>query len=83
MATIGRQPRYRLSRFKATAANDPEIDGSPKFEWDDDLHDIAESLRVIAEDCDGGDNLFHDQFILRKITRSRRPTNTWSSSPFQ
>jgi pre-mRNA-splicing helicase BRR2 len=38
----------------------------PKFEWDDEIHGAAESFWVIAEDCDGEDILFHDQFILRK-----------------
>lgn len=43
-----------------------ELTISPKFEWDDDLHGIAESFWIIVEDCDGEDILFHDQFILRK-----------------
>ena len=38
----------------------------PKFEWDEEIHGTAESFWIIAEDCDGEDILFHDQFILRK-----------------
>ncbi|TVY81829.1 Pre-mRNA-splicing factor brr2 [Lachnellula suecica] len=43
-----------------------ELTISPKFEWDDEIHGAAESFWIIAEDCDGEDILFHDQFILRK-----------------
>ncbi|RDW74063.1 Sec63-domain-containing protein [Coleophoma crateriformis] len=43
-----------------------ELTITPNFEWDDDIHGTAESFWIIAEDCDGEDILFHDQFILRK-----------------
>jgi len=43
-----------------------ELTITPKFEWDDEVHGAAESFWIIAEDCDGEDILFHDQFILRK-----------------
>ncbi|PVH88595.1 Sec63-domain-containing protein [Cadophora sp. DSE1049] len=43
-----------------------ELTISPNFEWDDEVHGSAESFWIIAEDCDGEDILFHDQFILRK-----------------
>ncbi|PQE20908.1 hypothetical protein CJF30_00002243 [Rutstroemia sp. NJR-2017a BBW] len=43
-----------------------ELTITPKFEWDDEVHGTAESFWIIAEDCDGEDILFHDQFILRK-----------------
>ncbi|PMD25163.1 Sec63-domain-containing protein [Hyaloscypha hepaticicola] len=43
-----------------------ELTITPKFEWDDEIHGTAESFWIIAEDCDGEDILFHDQFILRK-----------------
>ncbi|KAF7913635.1 uncharacterized protein EAF01_000041 [Botrytis porri] len=43
-----------------------ELTITPKFEWDDEIHGAAESFWIIAEDCDGEDILFHDQFILRK-----------------
>ncbi|CAD6448180.1 e3c46375-32a4-49fd-b501-acdc5ebb3dba [Sclerotinia trifoliorum] len=43
-----------------------ELTITPKFEWDEEIHGAAESFWVIAEDCDGEDILFHDQFILRK-----------------
>ncbi|KAK2626709.1 hypothetical protein QTJ16_003884 [Diplocarpon rosae] len=43
-----------------------ELTITPNFEWDDGVHGIAESFWIIAEDCDGEDILFHDQFILRK-----------------
>ncbi|KAH8657646.1 Sec63 Brl domain-containing protein [Tricladium varicosporioides] len=43
-----------------------ELTISPHFEWDDEVHGAAESFWIIAEDCDGEDILFHDQFILRK-----------------
>jgi len=39
---------------------------TPNFEWDDEVHGSAESFWIIAEDCDGEEILFHDQFILRK-----------------
>jgi len=39
---------------------------TPNFEWDNDIHGLAESFWVVVEDCDGEDILFHDQFILRK-----------------
>lgn len=39
---------------------------TPKFEWDDEIHGSAQSFWIIAEDCDGEEILFHDQFILRK-----------------
>ncbi|KAF1808060.1 DEAD/DEAH box helicase domain-containing protein [Eremomyces bilateralis CBS 781.70] len=38
----------------------------PNFEWDDDVHGLAELFWVLVEDCDGEDILFHDQFLLRK-----------------
>jgi len=43
-----------------------ELTITPNFEWDDEVHGTAESFWIIAEDCDGEDILFHDQFILRK-----------------
>ena len=43
-----------------------ELTITPRFEWDDEIHGTAESFWIIAEDCDGEDILFHDQFILRK-----------------
>lgn len=43
-----------------------ELTITPKFEWDEEIHGAAESFWIIAEDCDGEDILFHDQFILRK-----------------
>lgn len=43
-----------------------ELTITPRFEWDDEIHGKAESFWIIAEDCDGEDILFHDQFILRK-----------------
>lgn len=43
-----------------------ELTITPNFEWDDEVHGSAESFWIIAEDCDGEDILFHDQFILRK-----------------
>ncbi|PBP27364.1 Sec63 Brl domain-containing protein [Diplocarpon rosae] len=43
-----------------------ELTITPNFEWDDGVHGIAESFWIIAEDCDGEEILFHDQFILRK-----------------
>ncbi|KAK5654988.1 hypothetical protein OQA88_6747 [Cercophora sp. LCS_1] len=43
-----------------------ELSIAPNFEWDDDLHGLAESFWIVVEDCDGEDILFHDQFILRK-----------------
>ncbi|CAG8952610.1 hypothetical protein HYFRA_00009716 [Hymenoscyphus fraxineus] len=43
-----------------------ELTITPKFEWDEEVHGTAESFWIIAEDCDGEDILFHDQFILRK-----------------
>ncbi|KAI9834766.1 MAG: hypothetical protein M1819_002852 [Sarea resinae] len=43
-----------------------ELTITPNFEWDDELHGAAENFWIIAEDCDGEDILFHDQFLLRK-----------------
>jgi pre-mRNA-splicing helicase BRR2 len=43
-----------------------ELTITPKFEWDDEVHGLAESFWIIAEDCDGEEILFHDQFLLRK-----------------
>ncbi|KFY49093.1 hypothetical protein V495_00741 [Pseudogymnoascus sp. VKM F-4514 (FW-929)] len=43
-----------------------ELSITPQFEWDDEVHGTAESFWIIAEDCDGEEILFHDQFILRK-----------------
>lgn len=43
-----------------------ELTITPTFEWDDAIHGTAESFWIIAEDCDGEEILFHDQFILRK-----------------
>jgi pre-mRNA-splicing helicase BRR2 len=43
-----------------------ELTITPNFEWDDEIHGTAESFWIIAEDCDGEEILFHDQFILRK-----------------
>ncbi|KAH8885175.1 Sec63-domain-containing protein [Thozetella sp. PMI_491] len=43
-----------------------ELTITPNFEWDDEIHGLAESFWIIVEDCDGEDILFHDQFVLRK-----------------
>ncbi|KAL1882717.1 hypothetical protein VTK73DRAFT_1237 [Phialemonium thermophilum] len=43
-----------------------ELTITPNFEWDDDIHGLAEIFWIIVEDCDGEDILFHDQFLLRK-----------------
>ncbi|KAK4192708.1 putative pre-mRNA-splicing factor [Podospora australis] len=43
-----------------------ELTITPTFEWDIDIHGLAESFWVLVEDCDGEDILFHDQFILRR-----------------
>ncbi|TPX14240.1 uncharacterized protein E0L32_000634 [Thyridium curvatum] len=43
-----------------------ELTVTPNFEWDDEVHGIAESFWVVVEDSDGEEILFHDQFILRK-----------------
>jgi pre-mRNA-splicing helicase BRR2 len=43
-----------------------ELTITPNFEWDDEVHGLAESFWIIAEDCDGEEILYHDQFLLRK-----------------
>ena len=43
-----------------------ELTITPTFEWDNEIHGLAESFWVLVEDGDGEDILFHDQFILRK-----------------
>lgn len=43
-----------------------ELTITPNFEWDDEIHGLAESFWIIAEDCDGEEILYHDQFLLRK-----------------
>ncbi|KAL1958028.1 hypothetical protein VTO42DRAFT_5240 [Malbranchea cinnamomea] len=43
-----------------------ELTITPNFTWDDALHGAAETFLILAEDCDGEEVLFHDQFILRK-----------------
>ncbi|KAK0733880.1 Sec63 Brl domain-containing protein [Lasiosphaeria miniovina] len=43
-----------------------ELTITPNFEWDDEIHGLAETFWIVVEDCDGEDILFHDQFILRK-----------------
>lgn len=43
-----------------------ELTLTPNFEWDDDLHGLAEAFWVLVEDCDGETILFHDTFLLRK-----------------
>ncbi|KAK1757664.1 pre-mRNA splicing helicase [Echria macrotheca] len=43
-----------------------ELSITPNFEWDVDVHGLAESFWIIVEDGDGEDILFQDTFILRK-----------------
>ena len=43
-----------------------ELTITPNFEWDEEVHGLAESFWIIAEDCDGEEILYHDQFLLRK-----------------
>lgn len=43
-----------------------ELTITPKFEWDEIVHGVAENFWIIIEDCDGEDILFHDQFLLRR-----------------
>jgi pre-mRNA-splicing helicase BRR2 len=43
-----------------------ELTITPNFEWDEEIHGLAESFWIIAEDCDGEEILYHDQFLLRK-----------------
>jgi pre-mRNA-splicing helicase BRR2 len=44
-----------------------ELTITPNFEWDEAIHGVSEAFWIIAEDCDGEEILFHDQFILRKV----------------
>ncbi|OAA63683.1 pre-mRNA splicing factor [Niveomyces insectorum RCEF 264] len=39
---------------------------TPNFEWDDEVHGLAESFWIVVEDSDGEDILYHEQFLLRK-----------------
>ena len=39
---------------------------TPNFEWDNDVHGGSEAFWVLAEDSDGEEILFHDQFVLRR-----------------
>lgn len=43
-----------------------ELTITPNFEWDDEVHGLAESFWILVEDCDGEEILFHDTFLLRK-----------------
>ncbi|KAF2452650.1 Sec63 Brl domain-containing protein [Lineolata rhizophorae] len=43
-----------------------ELSITPSFEWDNELHGAAEGFWILAEDCDGEEILFHDQFLLRR-----------------
>jgi pre-mRNA-splicing helicase BRR2 len=43
-----------------------ELTITPNFEWDEQVHGTSESFWIIAEDCDGEEILFYDQFLLRK-----------------
>lgn len=43
-----------------------ELTITPDFEWNDDVHGGAEMFWILAEDVDGENVLFHDQFILKK-----------------
>ncbi|EPQ63005.1 Bgt-317 [Blumeria graminis f. sp. tritici] len=43
-----------------------ELTITPNFEWDDEIHGVAETFWIIAEDCDGEEILFQDQLIIRK-----------------
>ncbi|KAK5082295.1 Pre-mRNA-splicing helicase BRR2 [Lithohypha guttulata] len=43
-----------------------ELNITPNFTWDDELHGTAESFWIIVEDCDGEEILYHDSFILRR-----------------
>lgn len=43
-----------------------ELTITPNFEWDEEIHGLAESFWILVEDCDGEDILFHDTFLLRK-----------------
>lgn len=43
-----------------------ELEITPRFVWDDELHGKAEHFWIMVEDCDGEEILFHDTFMLRK-----------------
>ncbi|EGX44611.1 hypothetical protein AOL_s00188g279 [Orbilia oligospora ATCC 24927] len=43
-----------------------EMTITPEFEWDEAVHGNAEGFWIIAEDCDGEQVLFSDQFILKR-----------------
>lgn len=43
-----------------------ELNITPNFTWDDEIHGTAESFWIIVEDCDGEEILYHDALILRK-----------------
>ncbi|KAF3762397.1 hypothetical protein M406DRAFT_63315 [Cryphonectria parasitica EP155] len=43
-----------------------ELTITPNFEWDEEIHGLAESFWILVEDCDGEEMLFHDTFLLRK-----------------
>ncbi|KAI9886820.1 MAG: hypothetical protein M1823_001392 [Watsoniomyces obsoletus] len=51
-----------------------ELAITPSFEWDDMVHGSAEAFWILAEDSDGEQILFHDQFVLRK-TYAESETN--------
>ncbi|KTW26222.1 ATP-dependent RNA helicase BRR2 [Pneumocystis jirovecii RU7] len=38
----------------------------PQFEWDHEIHSFSELFWIIAEDVNGEQILFHDQFILKE-----------------
>ncbi|KTW29425.1 hypothetical protein T552_01377 [Pneumocystis carinii B80] len=39
---------------------------TPQFEWDHEIHGFTELFWIIAEDVNGEQILFHDQFILKE-----------------
>ncbi|EWC48033.1 pre-mRNA-splicing factor brr2 [Drechslerella stenobrocha 248] len=43
-----------------------EMTITPEFVWDESVHGGAEGFWIIAEDCDGENILFSDNFILKK-----------------
>ena len=42
-----------------------ELSISPDFVWDEETHGKSQTFRILVEDCDGEEILFHDLFRLR------------------
>ena len=68
-ALVRKVPKLELSAYVQPITRyclSIELAITPKFDWDNQIHGLAEPFWVIIEDVDGEIILHHEQFIIKQ-----------------